>query len=225
MPNISWPNLTNITLIRVPSDTFCCLWPKAKDLLLLFLLDVSFQKLIQPLSRCIFIIFSIFFFFFFLLFSITISIFHSIIYVYLPRPTYLCLPTYINIPTNLQLPIYVYLPTSTYLPTYLKHTYLWQPTNLYQPMSTYLPLPTYLPSNVNTPTYLCPLTNTYQPMSTYLPVPIPTYHYKTPQTREPVSVLLLYVLRSWVLIPALNTICLVDPNLWLLSAKWSPLLA
>ena len=177
MPNISWPNLTNITLIRVPSDTFCCLWPKAKDLLLLFLLDVSFQKLIQPLSRCIFIIFSIFFFFFFLLFSITISIFHSIIYVYLPRPTYLCLPTYINIPTNLQLPIYVYLPTSTYLPTYLKHTYL--PLTTYQHIPTYVNLPTstnlhqhtYLPISTHLHTYvfLPTHTNPCQPIIIYLP--------------------------------------------------------
>ena len=49
--------------------------------------------------------FNIFIFSFFLLFSITISIYRSIIHVYLPRPTYL------------HLPIYVYLPTSTYLPT------------------------------------------------------------------------------------------------------------
>ena len=85
----------------------------------------------QPLSLslCIFNISS-----FFLLFSFTISIYHSIIHVYLP--------------TNLCQPTYPYQLTSTYLPTYLyKNTYPPNspcqhiPTHVYLPSSTYLPLP------------------------------------------------------------------------------------
>ena len=76
--------------------------------------------------------------------------------------------------------------------------YLCQPTYPYQPKSTYVP--TY----INTPTHLCLLTNTYQPMSTYHH--LPTYLYQSlniniesPQTQEPVLVLLLHTLLSFLL--------------------------
>ena len=91
--------------------------------------------------------------------------------------TYLCQPTCANLPTP---------------------NYLCQPTYPYQPKSTYVH--TY----INTPTHLCLLTNTYQPMSTYHH--LPTYLYQSlniniesPQTQEPVLVLLLHTLLSFLL--------------------------
>ena len=105
-----------------------CLRPKAKDLeitrVVVVVVLVGFfvsktHATSLSLSLCIFIIFS-----FFLIFSITISIYHFIIHVYLPRPT------------NLGLPIQAYLP---------RPSYLCLPTNAYLPMSTYLHQHTYLP--------------------------------------------------------------------------------
>ena len=136
--------------------------PKTQKLLELFLLlDFSFQKLMQPLSLCIVIIFS-----FFLLFSITITIYHSVLYFYLHRPTYVGLPTqaylcrpsylglptcaYLPAPTYLGLPIFVYLPSPTYLClpiTLSQHTYL--PLTTYQPTSTCLPTCVFLPTHTN----------------------------------------------------------------------------
>ena len=93
-----------------------------------------------------------------LVFSITITIYLSFYYIFLP--TCLCLPTYINI-----------------------LTYLWQPSNINQPMSTYLPLPNY----INTPIYLyqhtyLPISThlpTYVFLSTHTNPCEPTYLYQS----------------------------------------------
>ena len=168
-----------------------CLRLKAKDLGITQVVIVGFfvSKVTQPLSLSLYsyYFFNICIFSFFLLFSFTISIYHSIIYVYLPSPNHLCLPTYVYLPMSTYLHQHTYWPMPTYLclhtyiniPTYLSQTYL--PLTTYQHIPTYLPLPTYLPSNINTPTYL-PMSS-YQhiptrvnlPLSTYLPLPIPKH--------------------------------------------------
>ena len=147
-----------VRLLGYQMDIFVCgRRPKTQELLQLFLLDFSFKKLTQPLSLslCIIIIF------FFLLFSITISIYHSIIYVYLP--------TNVNLPMSIYLYKHTYLPMSNYLslPTYINiPTHLCLLTNTYQPVSTYHYLPTYL----------------YQSL---------IINIELPQTQKPVSVLFI----------------------------------
>ena len=153
-----------VRLLGYQMDIFVCgRRPKTQELLQLFLLDFSFKKLTQPLSLslCIIIIF------FFLLFSITISIYHSIIYVYLP--------TYVNLPMSIYLYKHTYLPMSNYLslptyiniPTYLdQHTY--PPMSTYQHISTHHYLPTYLYQSLN-------------------------INIELPQTQKPVSVLFIQI--------------------------------
>ena len=90
-------------------------------------------------SHSLSLFFHFYIFSFFLIFSITISIYRSIKYVYQFMPTYLSqiTYTYLSMSTYLHLPIYVYLSTSTYLPIYV-----------------YLSTSTYLPTYINILTYL-----------------------------------------------------------------------
>ena len=137
-------------------NTYLCLWTKAKGLGItrVVLVGFSFQKLMQPISLCIFIIFSIFFFF--LSFYCFLSPFYLSFYY---MSTYLGLPIYVYLPTSTHLPIsniltfdnlptYTNLSQPTNIPTFLyQHTYL--PMSSYQPMSTYQHLPTDLYQSLN----------------------------------------------------------------------------